>query len=204
MTVTDDGTAGSSRDHATVSSPTLATYSFRLDRTLNPLRVSRIDCRVSLRDRNLGAPILRPFRFPLIESNQFRYARRASWHACTSTTDATSPNHTRCGVFFASVTTNFCTSVSESFTPDSRDLPGSQAVVEHHPRTPERLSQPVLLAGRRIDAVPVTQLHHSNIPSTSRAVVDNDPTTIPHTRHAERAGDRSRCPYPAPCRALMR
>ena len=55
---------------------------------------------------------MRPFRFPDSESNQFRYARRASWHACTSGTDATSPSHARSGVTLASVITRRCTSVS--------------------------------------------------------------------------------------------
>src|SRR5690606_26184190 len=59
MIVTLDGTDGSSRDQRTASSPTFATYSFRLSRTLKPLRVSRIACRLSLRDRNRGAPTLR-------------------------------------------------------------------------------------------------------------------------------------------------
>ncbi len=72
MIDTLDGSDGRSRDHATSSSPTFATYNFPFERSENPLRVSRIACRVSLRERNRGAPILRPFRFPDIESNQFR------------------------------------------------------------------------------------------------------------------------------------
>src|SRR5690606_24863653 len=50
-TVTDDGSAGSSRDQRTRISPTLATYSRPFGRMAKPLRVSRIACRLSLRDR---------------------------------------------------------------------------------------------------------------------------------------------------------
>ena len=60
----------------TRSSPTFATYS-RSPCRANPLRVSRIDWRPRL-ERNRGRPALRPFRFLAMESNQFRYARRAS------------------------------------------------------------------------------------------------------------------------------
>ena len=60
---------------------------------------------------------MRPFRFPDSESNQFRYARRASWHACTSGTEPTSPSHTRSGVSLASVITRRCTTVPEIFSP---------------------------------------------------------------------------------------
>src|SRR6476620_10702906 len=72
MIVTEDGSDGRSRDQATSTSPTFATYSFPFGRFENPLRVSRIVCRLSRRDRNRGAPTLRPFRFPESESNQFR------------------------------------------------------------------------------------------------------------------------------------
>jgi hypothetical protein len=74
--VTDDGTDGSDRDHLTLMSPTLATYSRSPCRT-NPFRVSRIDWRPRLR-RGLGCLIFGPVRRPLSESNQFLYARRAS------------------------------------------------------------------------------------------------------------------------------
>ncbi|WP_218002478.1 hypothetical protein [Nocardia brevicatena] len=40
--VADDGADGSCRDQRTRNSPTLATYSFPLPRSENPLRVSRI------------------------------------------------------------------------------------------------------------------------------------------------------------------
>ena len=78
MTVTLLGSDGNSRDHTTFNSPTFAIYNGPFERSENPLRVSRTVCRLSLRDRKRGAPILRPFRFPDSESNQFRYARRAS------------------------------------------------------------------------------------------------------------------------------
>jgi hypothetical protein len=79
MIVTLDGTDGSSRDQRTRTSPTLATYSFA-PCNAKPLRVRRIDWRPRL-VRNLGCPIRRPLRAPDRESNQLRYARRASWHA---------------------------------------------------------------------------------------------------------------------------
>jgi len=60
---------------------------------------------------------LRPLRAPDRESNQFRYARRASWHACTKATDATPPSHCRAGVVLARVTTLRCTCVSLIFSP---------------------------------------------------------------------------------------
>src|ERR1700733_8159298 len=116
--VTLDGSDGSGLDHWILTSPTLATYTLS-PCSANPLRVSRTDCRLSLRERKRGWPTLRPFLFPDKESNQFRYARRASWQACTSTTDATSLSHSRSEVTLASVTTRRCTSVSESFSPAS-------------------------------------------------------------------------------------
>ena len=115
ITVTDDGTDGRSRDHSTLMSPTFATYS-RSPCRANPLRVSRTDWRPCLR-RGVGCLIFGPLRRPASESNQFLYARRASWHACTSATDATSPSQARSGVSLASVITRRCTSVSEIFSP---------------------------------------------------------------------------------------
>jgi hypothetical protein len=117
MTVTLDGTDGSWRDQRTWRSPTLATYSLAPCKA-NPLRVSRIDWRPCL-VRNLGCPTLRPFRFPARESNQLRYARRASWHAWTSATEATSPSHARSGVCLARVVTRRWTSVSVSVSPSA-------------------------------------------------------------------------------------
>jgi len=57
--------------------------------TPKPLRVRQIEARLSLRDRNRGCPTRGPLRLPEIESNQLREARLASWHACTSATEAT-------------------------------------------------------------------------------------------------------------------
>src|SRR5664280_1055008 len=113
---THDGTEGRARDHTKRTSPTFATRTPPVVMP-KPLRVNRIDCRLSLRDRNLGCPTLRPLRAPDRESNQFRYARRASWHACTKTTDATSPSHCRAGVVLARGTTLRCTCVSLIFSP---------------------------------------------------------------------------------------
>ena len=54
--VTDDGVAGSARDHFTRTSPIFARFSFPFERIRNPLRVNRSDCRLSLRDLNFGRP----------------------------------------------------------------------------------------------------------------------------------------------------
>jgi hypothetical protein len=72
--------------------------------TLNrAARVKRIDCARSLRDRNRGAPSLRPFRFPVTEAKKLRYAVFASARACCRTTADTSASQARCGVRFAAV-----------------------------------------------------------------------------------------------------
>jgi hypothetical protein len=93
--VTLDGTDGSARDQRTPSSPILATESLAPCRA-KPLRVSRIDWRPYL-VRQLGCPTRRPLRLPEREANQLRYAHRASWHACTRATEATSASHARSG-----------------------------------------------------------------------------------------------------------
>src|SRR5512132_529184 len=99
MMVTLDGTEGSSRDHRTRTWPTLATYSL-VPRRAKPLRVIRIDWRPCLL-RNLGCPTARPLRLRVRESSQFRWARRASWHAWTRATEATSVSHARSGIRLA-------------------------------------------------------------------------------------------------------
>src|SRR5665811_820996 len=99
---------GRTRENTSRTSPTFATRTPPVVMP-KPLRVSRIQARLSLRDPNLGCPTLRPLRAPDRESNQFRYPRRASWHACTKATDATSPSHCRAGVVLARVTTLRCT-----------------------------------------------------------------------------------------------
>jgi hypothetical protein len=112
--VTLDGTDGNIRDQRTGSSPTLATDSL-VPCTAKPLRVSRTDW-VPCLVRNLGRPTRRPLRLPDRESNQLRSARRASWQACTSATEATSASHARSGVCLTSVTTLRWTSLSLSFS----------------------------------------------------------------------------------------
>src|SRR5882762_9400197 len=117
MTVTELGSDGRSRDQRTRTSPTFARYSRPLGRTVKPLRVSRNDCRLSLRDLNLGCPTGRPLRRLAIESNQFRNARSASRTDCTNATLATSPSHARSSVVLATVTTLRWTSVGLIFSP---------------------------------------------------------------------------------------
>jgi hypothetical protein len=67
------------------------------------LAVNRIDCRVSLRDLNRGAPTFGPLRVPLREAKKLRYAFSASRRDCWSTTAETSPSQDRSPVRFASV-----------------------------------------------------------------------------------------------------
>jgi hypothetical protein len=73
ITVTLDGTDGRSLDHRTATSPIFGSRSLPSGVTQNrALRVNRIACRPSLRDRNRGGPTLRPFRVPLTEAKKFR------------------------------------------------------------------------------------------------------------------------------------
>jgi hypothetical protein len=73
ITVTDDGTAGSGRDQRTGTSPILGSRSFSPRVTAKrALRVNRMACRRSLRDRNLGGATFGPFRLPLSEAKKSR------------------------------------------------------------------------------------------------------------------------------------
>jgi hypothetical protein len=54
---------------------------------------------------------------PDSESNQFRYARRASLHACTKATDGAWASHSRSAESLAKVITRRCTSLSLIFSP---------------------------------------------------------------------------------------
>jgi hypothetical protein len=71
-TVTLDGSDGRSRDQRTRISPIFARCRPWLRRTENPLRVSLIACRESLRDLERGAATRGPFRRPVTESKKFR------------------------------------------------------------------------------------------------------------------------------------
>jgi hypothetical protein len=108
MTVTLDGSESRARGH---SRRTSATFATPLELTPKPLRVRRIDCRLSLRNRDLGCPTLRPLHSPERESNQFRMHVARPDHARTNAADATSPSHSL-GVDWASVTARRCTSES--------------------------------------------------------------------------------------------
>jgi hypothetical protein len=104
ITATDDGADGSLRDHCTGMSPILGSRSLPSSVTENrALRVNRIACRWSLRDRNLGGPTFGPFRVPLTEAKKFRYAVLKSARACCSTTAEISPSQARSGVALAAV-----------------------------------------------------------------------------------------------------
>jgi hypothetical protein len=73
ITVTLDGSDGSGRDQRTETSPMPGKRSFRPTVISNrALRVNRIACLRSFRDRNWGAPTFGPFRFPAVEARKLR------------------------------------------------------------------------------------------------------------------------------------
>jgi len=116
MTVTDDGSDGSIRDQRTARSPIFGSRRRPLSSTVNrELRVKRMACRLSLRDRNLGGATMRPVRLPVIEAKKLRYAVFRSARACCNTTADTSPSHARSGVALARVMTRFDNSASEMY-----------------------------------------------------------------------------------------
>ena len=83
ITVTEDGPDGRSLDQRTSTSPIFGSRSFPAGVMANrALRVNRIACRRSLRDRNRGGAIFGPFRFPVTEAKKFRYAVFRSARAC--------------------------------------------------------------------------------------------------------------------------
>jgi hypothetical protein len=131
-----------------------------------PLRVSRIEARWSLRDRNLGCPTLRPLRAPDRESNQFRYPRRASWHACTKATDAdlTQPLPRRCGLGQGHDLALHLR-VADLLTGRMSVLTGAKRIVEHHPGATKRPGQQHSLARGRVSTVTVTSEHPLNVTS---------------------------------------
>ena len=74
ITVTDDGSADKGRDQRTGTSPILGSRSLPPRVTMKrALRVNRIACRVSLRNRNRGAATLGPLRSPAAEANYSGY-----------------------------------------------------------------------------------------------------------------------------------
>jgi hypothetical protein len=73
ITVTEEGSAGSARDHRTTKSPILGRYSLPPSVTLNrAFLVNRIACQLSLRDRNRGGPTRRPFLVPATDAKKLR------------------------------------------------------------------------------------------------------------------------------------
>src|SRR5258705_13032522 len=96
ITVTDDGSDGSGRDHRAATSPILGRRNFPpgvIEK--RALRVNRIVCLPSFRDRNLGGPAFGPFRLPARAAKKFRQAAFRSARACCSTTDETSASQAR-------------------------------------------------------------------------------------------------------------
>ncbi|QYC45358.1 hypothetical protein Nocox_39040 [Nonomuraea coxensis DSM 45129] len=83
MTVTLEGSAGSSRDHRTGTSPIFGRRSFPPAVTVKrAFLVNRIACRLSLRERYRGGATSGPLRLPVIEAKKFRYAVFRSANAC--------------------------------------------------------------------------------------------------------------------------
>ncbi|OIK04530.1 hypothetical protein BIV23_17415 [Streptomyces monashensis] len=73
ITVTEEGMVGKVRDHLTRTAPIFGRFS-RLLSVIDQraLAVNRIDCRLSLRDLNRGAPLVAPLRSPLREWKKLR------------------------------------------------------------------------------------------------------------------------------------
>src|ERR1019366_8560296 len=131
-----------------------------------PLRVSRIEARLSLRDRNLGCPTLRPLRLPDRESNQFRYAAPrvlARLHQ-SNRRDLTQPLPLRCGLGQGNDPALHLR-VADPLTGRVRVLPGEQRIVEHDPGATKRPGQQHSLAGGGVSAVAVTSEHPLNVTS---------------------------------------
>src|ERR1700759_2625994 len=104
ITVTEDGSDGSGRDQRTGTFPILGRRSFPLGvMEKRALRVNRMACLRSLRDRNRGGATLGPFRWPVTEAKKFRYPALRSASACWSTTADTSLSQARSGVALAAV-----------------------------------------------------------------------------------------------------
>ncbi|WP_067852354.1 hypothetical protein [Nocardia shimofusensis] len=104
ITVTDEGSEGSSRDHATFASPIFGRRNLQPNVTANrEFFVNLIACRVSRRDLNRGGPIRAPFSFPVTGAKKFRYAVFTSANAGCNTTLDTSPSQARSGVALEAV-----------------------------------------------------------------------------------------------------
>src|SRR6202022_2733116 len=73
ITVTEDGSAGSARDHRTRNSPILGKLNLPPSVTLNrAFFVNRMARRLSFRDRNRGVPIRGPFLVPATDAKKLR------------------------------------------------------------------------------------------------------------------------------------
>jgi len=73
MIVTDDGSDGRSRDHATFTSPIFGNRNLRPGVMVNrAFFVNRIACRWSRRDRKRGGPTRAPLRLPVTEAKKLR------------------------------------------------------------------------------------------------------------------------------------
>jgi hypothetical protein len=73
ITVTEVGVVGRVRDHFTFTAPILGRFSRPAAvRDQRALAVNPIDCRLPLRDLNLGAPVFGPLRVPLREAKKLR------------------------------------------------------------------------------------------------------------------------------------
>ena len=139
-------------------SPTFATYS-RSPRSANPLRVSRIDWRWCLR-RNTGCPTLRPFRRAGqgIEPVPVGAARILARLHQRHRRDLTQPGPLR-GELGQGDHPPLHLGVADLLPGRVAGIPQPQAVVVHHPGAAEHPRQGLLLPRRRVEAVPVPDLH---------------------------------------------
>jgi hypothetical protein len=121
---------------------------------------------LSLRDRNLGCPTLRPLRAPDRESNQFRYAAPrvlARLHQ-SNRRNLTQPLPLRGGLGQGN-NPALHLRVADPLTGRIRVLPGAKRVVEHDPGATKRPGQQLGLARGRVSAVAVTSEHPLNVTS---------------------------------------
>jgi hypothetical protein len=117
-------------------------------------------------------PHLAALRAPDRESNQLPYARRASWHACTKATDATSPSHCRCGVVLARVTTLACTCVSLILSPAPYASCRARSASLNTTRAqPNVLASNTPPARGQVSTVAVTSEHPLNVTSPTDTTI---------------------------------
>jgi hypothetical protein len=158
MTVTLDGTEGSSRDQRTRTWPTLARYSL-VPRRAKPLRVSRIDWRACL-VRNLGCPTRRPLRLPVrgVKPVAVGASRVLAGLDQGDRGDLSQPCPLRGPLGLGNHPT-LDLGVAELLPGLMGTPPFDQGVVVDHPGAPKCLGERLTLNRGRVDAVAVADKH---------------------------------------------